>query len=155
YNHARWYVEEVSGWAAKYRGATASRGPLGEGEVANPNGSEGADGHLASESSTPVRFIEGENAILAPGDGHLALIPAGVPTTVQALVVAGNELQRLPYGPGGHPDPRGAFEEDCSSTVSYVLYRAGVRPIGEIVRDNPLAQDYVHWGVPGPGRWVS
>jgi len=39
--------------------------------------------------------------------------------------------------------------------VSYVLYRAGIRPIGEIVRDNPLAQDYVRWGLPGRGRWVS
>ena len=71
------------------------------------------------------------------------------------MVVAGNELQELPYGPGGHPDPRGALEEDCSSTVNYVLYRSGVRPIEEIVRDNPLAQDYVSWGDPGPGRWVT
>jgi len=61
----------------------------------------------------------------------------------------------LPYGPGGHPDPRGAPEEDCSSTLNYVLYRAGVRPIGEIVRENPLAQDYVQWGTPGPGRWIT
>jgi hypothetical protein len=35
------------------------------------------------------------------------------------------------------------------------LYRSGVRPIGEILEDNPLAQDYVHWGAPGPGRWVT
>jgi hypothetical protein len=35
------------------------------------------------------------------------------------------------------------------------LYRAGVRPISEIVRSNPLAQDYVHWGDSGPGRWVT
>ena len=35
------------------------------------------------------------------------------------------------------------------------LYRSGVRPIGEIVKDNPLAQDYVSWGLPGPGRWVT
>ena len=35
------------------------------------------------------------------------------------------------------------------------LYRAGVRPIAEIVTDNPLAQDYVRWGLPGPGRWVT
>ena len=46
-------------------------------------------------------------------------------------------------------------EEDCSSTVNYVLYRAGVRPLEEILRENPLAQDYVHWGAPGPGRWVT
>jgi hypothetical protein len=36
-----------------------------------------------------------------------------------------------------------------------VLYRSGVRPISEILRQNPLAQDYVHWGAPGPGRWIT
>ena len=36
-----------------------------------------------------------------------------------------------------------------------MLYRAGVRPIAEILRENPLAQDYVSWGAPGPGRWVT
>jgi hypothetical protein len=35
------------------------------------------------------------------------------------------------------------------------LYRSGVRPLGEIVKDNPLAQDYTRWGAPGPGRWVT
>ncbi len=35
------------------------------------------------------------------------------------------------------------------------MYRAGVRPIAEILAENPLAQDYVRWGEPGPGRWVS
>jgi hypothetical protein len=58
--------------------------------------------------------------------------------------------------------------EDCYSQATLELlvrarrgasfadvYRSGVRPIGEIVHDNPLAQDYVRWGVAGPGRWVS
>jgi hypothetical protein len=71
------------------------------------------------------------------------------------MLVAGNELQELPYGPGGHPDPLGASEEDCSSSVNYVLYRSGVRPLAEILAENPVAQDYVHWGLPGPGRWVT
>jgi Transglycosylase SLT domain len=156
YNHAGWYVAEVEGWAARYRGpptppvsSSPEDGAGGEGDI------EGADTRLAGETATPVRFIAGERAVLSPGDGHLALVPAGVPATVQAMVVAGNELQELPYGPDGHPDPRGASEEDCSSTVNYVLYRSGVRPIDEIVRDNPLAQDYVDWGAPGPGRWVT
>jgi hypothetical protein len=35
------------------------------------------------------------------------------------------------------------------------LYRSGLRPIGEILATNPLAQDYVDWGTPGPGRWVT
>ncbi len=154
YNHASWYVADVQAWAARYRGAGEVRGAAGEGASALAVG-PGADIALAVQSTTPVRFVPGERAVLAAGDGHLALVPAAVPATVQALVVAGNELQDLPYGPGGHPDPRGAGEEDCSSTVNYVLYRAGIRPIAEIIADNPLAQDYVDWGMPGPGRWVT
>lgn len=150
YNHASWYVAEVERWAAKYRAPSSPGGAILSTEV-----SGGADGALQAQTATPVRFISGDRAQLAPGDGHLALVPVGVPATVQAMLVAGNELQNLVYGPGGHPDPRGASEEDCSSTVSYVLYRSGVRPIAEIVRDNPLAQDYVHWGAPGAGRWVT
>ena len=151
YNHAAWYVAEVERWAARYRGPPASSASREGGE----GGLEGADTRLADETSTPVRFVAGERAMLAPGDGHVALVPASVPVTVQAMVVAGNELQELPYGPDGHPDPRGAIDEDCSSTLNYVLYRSGVRPISEIVADNPLAQGYVHWGAPGPGRWVT
>ena len=124
YNHATWYVSEVEGWADRYSQQAPSV-PL-PGEQPNP---AGADAALAQESPTPVRFIEGERAVLSPGDGHLALVPSGVPAEVQAMVVAGNELQDLEYGPGGHPDPRGSAQEDCSSTVNYVLYRAGVRPI--------------------------
>jgi hypothetical protein len=156
YNAAGWYVAEVLRWAARYRGsATSHSSPAASEAGTEDSGAEHAEEGLRGESPTPGRLVTGERAVLAPGDGHLALVPAGVPVTVQAMVVAGNELQDLPYGPGGHPDPRGAFEEDCSSAVNYVLYRSGVRPISEIVRANPLAQDYVHWGTPGPGRWVS
>jgi len=147
YNHASWYVEEVESWAAKYRGSSSSS--------AQPAGGAGGGVRVSGASPTPIQFIPGERAELDPTDGHLALIPEGVPATVQAMLVAGNELQELPYGPGGHPDPRGATEEDCSSTVNYVLYRSGVRPIEEIIKDNPLAQDYPTWGDPGPGRWVT
>jgi len=155
YNKETPYVEEVESWAAKYRGSPAPPVEGGGEGGASGDGLAGADTALASETSTPVRFIPGERATLAPGDGHVALIPTGVPETVQAMLVAGNELQELPYGPGGHPDPLGATEEDCSSTVNYVLYRSGVRSLQEIVKDNPLAQDYVNWGDPGPGRWVT
>jgi hypothetical protein len=155
YNHAVWYVEEVESWAARYRGSATTQTDLAGVEGSESEALAGADVALAQETATPVRFIAGEHAELAPEDGHLALIPAGVPAIVQAMLVAGNELQDLPYGPGGHPDPLGAAEEDCSSTLNYVLYRAGVRPLAEIVRENPLAQDYVSWGEPGPGRWVT
>lgn len=135
YNHAGWYVAEVRRWAATYRARALETG--------------------SEAQASPARSIPGSRAVLSPGDGHLALVPTDVPPTVQAMLIAGNELQDLPYGPGGHPDPRGATSEDCSSTLNFVLYRSGVRPIAEIFRDNPLAQDYVGWGEPGPGRWVT
>jgi len=157
YNHAGWYVTEVERWAARYRRSTLSdtSGVSLIGSQAQGGEVGGADERLAALTTTPVQFIVGAQATLSPSDGHQALIPVGVPPVVQAMLVAGDELQGLPYGPGGHPDPRGALEEDCSSTVNYVLYRSGVRPISEIVNENPLAQDYVHWGLPGPGRWVT
>ncbi len=179
YNNAWWYVAEVERWAAIYRGpAGAQVGARGAsvgsnvanigsdaGSVGSDAGSVGSDaaniGAASSDlvregaATVPVQTIPGEHAELSPQDGHLALVPQDVPPAVQALVIAGNELQDLPYGAAGHPDPLGAPSEDCSSTVNYVLYRAGVRPLAEIVRDNPLAQDYVDWGAPGPGRWVT
>jgi hypothetical protein len=148
YNHAGWYVEEVLRIAKSYTGpAEPAVVPitLGGGELAT----------LQAASPTAVRFVAGERAALSRQDGHLALIPTGAPSVIQAMIVAGNELQQLAYGPDGHPDPRGASDEDCSSTINYILFRAGVRPIGEIVRENPLAQNYVHWGLPGPGRWMT
>lgn len=150
YNHASWYVAEVESWAARYRGTPITIEP--------PGGTESVEGgSLGSSftSPTPIRFIEGSVARLDPQDGHLALIPSQAPAVIQAMLVAGNELQELPYGPAGHPDPRDSTQEDCSSTINYVLYRSGVRPISEILRQNPLAQDYVHWGAPGPGRWIT
>jgi hypothetical protein len=151
YNHAWWYVEEVEYWADRYRGQGAGA------ETVAQEATERAGERTISQqaSNTPVLYVPGDQAKLLRGHGHVALIPEAAPATVQAMIVAGNELQDLPYGPTGHPDPLGASSEDCSSTVNYVLYRAGVRSLAEIVGQNPLAQDYVHWGVPGPGRWVS
>jgi len=149
YDHATWYVDEVLRIASSYRGSTAPE------ELAAPSGQVGSLAALQSATSTPVRGVPGVRAVLSPEDGHLALVPLEAPPIVQAMVVAGNELQELPYGADGHPDPLGAPDEDCSSTINYILYRAGLRPLDEIERENPLAQDYLHWGLPGPGRWVT
>jgi hypothetical protein len=147
YNGASSYLVEVERWAERYRGTPSEGGSrFAEADLA---------AGLAEGTTTPVAYVDGERALLAPGDGHVALIPTRSPPVVQAMVVAGNELQDLPYGPAGHPDPRGAPSADCSSSLNYLLYRAGVRPIAEVVRDNPAAQDYVRWGAPGPGRWVT
>jgi hypothetical protein len=43
----------------------------------------------------------------------------------------------------------------CCACIDIGCYRSGVRPIAEILAQNPVAQDYVHWGEPGSGRWVT
>jgi hypothetical protein len=156
YNHAGWYVAEVERWAALYRGpALATGAGAGGGEAGGEGGGGGETFSELWPGVGPVRYTDGPQARLSPTDGHVALVPAQAPRAVQAMVIAGNELQGLPYGPDGHPDPRGAPDEDCSSTLNYVLYRSGVRPIAEILSENPLAQNYAGWGEPGPGRWVT
>lgn len=164
YNHAWWYVAEVERWAAVYRGSPAAPGSQAPGgspvlhELVGRGGSVAVgpvSQRIDGTSTAPVETIAGERAVLSPANGHIALIPEAAPLQVQAMVIAGNELQDLPYGPAGHPNPLGAPNEDCSSTLNYVLYRAGVRPLAEIERENPLAQSYVDWGLPGPGRWVT
>ncbi len=139
YNHAWWYVNQVEHWASLYRGPTQPGAEIDAGSAR-----EVTDVDWPGVGA--VKTIAGSRALLSSGDGHLALVPAQVPEVVQAMVIAGNELQDLPYGPDGHPDPLGAPDEDCSSTVNYVLYRSGIRPLSEILRENPLAQDYVGWG---------
>ncbi len=148
YNHADWYVAEVEHWASLYRGPAQA-------DIGNATTSALEVSSANWSGVGPVETIAGTRAVLSPSNGHVALVPSQAPATVQAMVIAGNELQDLPYGPDGHPNPLGASDEDCSSTVNYVLYRSGVRPIAEILRENPLAQDYVDWGEPGPGRWVT
>ena len=150
YNHASWYVARVEAIAAGYRGAAAGTGPgaaAGTGAADSGVTSEPAVTSERAVSATPIELIAGSVAELAPGDGHVARIPATAPAVVQAMLVAGNELQSLAYGPGGHPDPRGASEEDCSSTINYVLYRSGVRPIGEILSPRTTSAG----ARPGPG----
>jgi hypothetical protein len=154
YNHADWYVTEVEHWASFYRGPPSQAFAVQAGDASTAASAREVSS-VDWPGVGPVETIAGTRALLSPGDGHLALVPAQAPTMVQAMVIAGNELQGLPYGPDGHPDPLDAPNEDCSSTVNYVLYRSGIRSLAEILSENPLAQDYVGWGDPGPGRWVT
>lgn len=124
YNHAGWYVREVLSWAGRYRGSLTtvlSAAPL----VAGPRGALSRDGRVAD----------------APVDAPLA---------VQRMIAAGNELQGVPYGPAGHPDPIDASSQDCSSSTSFVLLRGG-----RFGRFAFVSSQFLSWGRPGPGRWVT
>ena len=108
---------------------------------------EGADAALEGESPTPVRFIAGERAVLAPGDGSPRARARPAPRRpYRRWWSLATSCRICPTVREGIRIRAGRYEEDCSSTVNYVLYRSGVRGISEIVRDNPLAQDYVELG---------
>src|SRR5438128_1781488 len=106
----------------------------------------------SSSATTAATPIPPATALARPTSrARPARVRATARARVPAVVTGANERQGRGYGPGGHPDPRGVAEEDCSSTLNYLLYRAAIRPIAEIVRDNPLARDYTSWGAPGAG----
>jgi hypothetical protein len=89
------------------------------------------------------------------GSNGLASAPADAPRAVKLAVGAADQIADLPY-----PDPDVHYDAqnltriwpayDCSATVSYVLYRAGLR--GSIATN---AAGMMSYGDPGPGRWIS
>jgi hypothetical protein len=119
---------------------------------------------------TPI--VPGTRArILPSGD---AAAPADAPPEVQAMIAAGNRIDRFPYSYGGghgapaqtmnqsNPDPAafpGAEENggpgyDCSSATDYLLYGGGFGRtlLGD---EAPASTTLESVGDPGPGRWVT
>ena len=146
YNHAQWYVDHVEHWAARYRARPRRSDALAE--PANRRIDDRPAPFRPASSPANSRCSRRATAARAGA--------AGVPAVVQAMVVAGNELQHLPYGPDGHPDPRGAGRRGLLEHGQLrALSRGRASDRGDPALTIPLAQDYVHWGAPGPGRWVT
>jgi hypothetical protein len=83
------------------------------------------------------------------GPDGLAIVPAGAPPQVAALIAAGNQITALPYRyGGGHKD----FVDDaydCSGSVSFALHGAGL--LDATLDSTGLSR----WGDVGPGVWIS
>jgi cell wall-associated NlpC family hydrolase len=79
----------------------------------------------------------------------VALPPLEAPEAVLDVIRAGNIIARSPYKWGGG---HGRFQDngyDCSGSVSYALYYAGLI-------DGPhVSGDLMAYGKPGPGKWIS
>ncbi len=103
----------------------------------------------------PLALTPGQTAkILASGD---AAAPQSAPAAVKAAIAAANQIHAKPYsilasGAAEHFGPLSALwpAYDCSGTVSYVLYRAGLHSINADV--SGTLEGY---GQPGPGRWIT
>jgi cell wall-associated NlpC family hydrolase len=79
----------------------------------------------------------------------LAVAPLDVPTVVQAVIQAGNQIARLPYRYGGGHATWIDTAYDCSASISFAFAAAGL--ISAPMVSGELAQ----WGDPGPGRWIT
>jgi len=82
-------------------------------------------------------------------DGRSASAPSSLPSAVRVAVSAANSLQGKPYiWGGGH---KFLYDKgyDCSGSVSYVLFRAG------LIKGPLTAQQFHKYGAPGPGRFLT
>jgi cell wall-associated NlpC family hydrolase len=79
----------------------------------------------------------------------IALPPLEAPTAVLKVIEAGNVIARTPYKWGGG---HGRFLDDgydCSGSVSFALYAAG------LIEGPRTSGGLMSWGKPGRGKWIT
>jgi 3D (Asp-Asp-Asp) domain-containing protein len=108
----------------------------------------GCDGLAGTATLT---LIPGQQARILP-DGTAAA-PQDAPAAVKLAIAAANEIHTKPYPVpdvhyGSLAQPWPAY--DCSGSVSYVLYRAGLHSVWP---DDSTGLE--SWGLTGPGRWIT
>jgi hypothetical protein len=87
-----------------------------------------------------------DSAILLTG---VALAPPDAPEPVQGAINAANTIVGRPYVWGGGHASFYDNSYDCSGAVSFALFGGGLIP-------RPLTSgDLMHWGAPGPGKWIT
>ncbi len=82
-------------------------------------------------------------------DNGVALPPLEAPSPVLKIIEAGNAIARTPYKWGGG---HGRFLDtgyDCSGSVSFALYAAG------LIEGPSDSGGLMSWGKAGPGKWVT
>jgi peptidoglycan hydrolase-like protein with peptidoglycan-binding domain len=73
----------------------------------------------------------------------------GVPVRVRRIIAAGNRIADKPYKYGGGHGQWDDSGYDCSGSVSYALHGAGYLSAAL------TSGDFMGWGSPGKGRWVT
>ncbi len=95
-----------------------------------------------STVSAPV----GRAKLLSNG---LAVAPSDAPAEVKAVIEAGNEIATKPYVYGGGHGKWIDRGYDCSGSVSYALYRAG------LLKNSMPSGSFMNWEEPGRGDWIT
>jgi len=101
------------------------------------------------QPAAPAPLKLGPGMVATVGADGLAVAPALAPLQVLQIIDAGNRIATMPYLYGGGHGKWDDTGYDCSGSVSFALHGANL-----IERALPSG-DFVNWGEPGPGQWVS
>ena len=115
YNHAGWYVEQVTNLAQRY--------------ASNDNDNDNETAEEADDISVcaqPAATTPGTTAQILPNG--TALAPADAPLQVQDVIAAGNRIIDTFYSQERRPNMLTHIQDsyDCSGSVDFVLYNAGL-----------------------------
>jgi cell wall-associated NlpC family hydrolase len=123
--------------------------------VARPDA--GKDPEVTGPASSSTRAdVDGEAAASGLTATTATALPNGValppleaPQAVLDVIRAGNIIAKSPYKWGGG---HGNFQDsgyDCSGSVTYALYYAG------LIARSATSGELMSYGEPGPGKWIS
>jgi cell wall-associated NlpC family hydrolase len=142
--------EEVAAAEAEPEPALAAEEELDPSEMAPA--SAGSNGTKVPRSGGGRLFAHtrvaanGSTAILLSG---IALAPPDAPEAVQQVINAANTIVGRPYVWGGGHASFYSYGYDCSGSVSFALFGAGLIP-------EPLTSGSLEgWGEAGPGKWIT
>jgi hypothetical protein len=74
---------------------------------------------------------------------------AGMPLRVRRVIAAADRIARKPYRYGGGHRRWYDSGYDCSGSISYALWGAG------LLASSRNSSRFMRWGSPGRGRWIT
>lgn len=110
-------------------------------KIGDAAGAGGADVDM-----TTVAAPVGRAKLLSNG---LAVAPSDAPQEVKDVINAANEIATKPYVYGGGHGKWIDRGYDCSGSVSYALYRAG------LLETSMPSGGFMSWEEPGAGQWIT
>src|SRR4051812_44149571 len=119
-----------------------------------PAASAGSNGSFQAPSPAERKRVYAATHPVGGVDSALllnrtALAPPSAPDPIRQMISAANQIVGQPYvWGGGH----GSFQSkgyDCSGAVSYALAGAG------LLRAPVASGQFMSYGIPGPGRWLT
>ena len=157
-------IYRIDVWRAAATRLGISKTPVAI-QLAPADGTAPTLGQLPAQPTTPACAGTAAPTTALPGlnatsetqigpDGY-ATAPASAPQAVKLAVGAANQIADKPYPvPDVHYDDQNLTQTwpayDCSATVSYVLYHAGLRGPTATTAAGLMGD-----GLPGPGRWIT